>query len=105
MKIAVYSGSFNPLHIGHRAIIAYLTEKMDFSTVYLIVSPKNPLKDMIKQKYAFGYQMSVKAASVIEEVLHKKISEDELAYLALIFSLSLEKEKRYESNYKKKNIN
>ncbi len=47
MKIAVYSGSFNPLHIGHRAIIAYLTEKMDFSTVYLIVSPKNPLKDNI----------------------------------------------------------
>lgn len=70
---------------------------------YAIIT-KNPLKDMIKQKYAFGYQMSVKAAPVIEEVLHKKISEDELAYLALIFSLSLEKEKRYESNYKKKNI-
>ena len=47
MKIAVYSGSFNPLHIGHRAIISFLTEKMDFDCVYLIVSPKNPLKDNI----------------------------------------------------------
>lgn len=44
MKIAVYSGSFNPLHIGHKAIIEYLTGKMDFDEVYLIVSPQNPLK-------------------------------------------------------------
>ena len=44
MKIAVYSGSFNPLHIGHKAIIEYLTGEMDFDEVYLIVSPQNPLK-------------------------------------------------------------
>ncbi|MCM1177942.1 MAG: nicotinate (nicotinamide) nucleotide adenylyltransferase [Clostridium sp.] len=47
MKIAVYSGSFNPLHIGHRAIMEYLTSHMDFDMVYLIVSPKNPLKGEI----------------------------------------------------------
>ena len=45
MKIAVYSGSFNPLHVGHRSIISHLTQKMDFDMVYLVVSPKNPLKD------------------------------------------------------------
>ena len=44
MKIAVYSGSFNPMHIGHEAIIRYITEKMDFDGMYLIVSPQNPLK-------------------------------------------------------------
>ena len=47
MKIAVYSGSFNPLHIGHQAIMEYLTTKAGFDWVYLIVSPKNPLKDSI----------------------------------------------------------
>lgn len=46
-NIAVYSGSFNPLHIGHLAIIRHLTDKAGFDMVYLIVSPKNPLKDNI----------------------------------------------------------
>lgn len=47
MKVAVYSGSFNPLHIGHLAIMEYLTREKDFDRVYLVVSPKNPLKDGI----------------------------------------------------------
>lgn len=47
MNIAVYSGSFNPLHIGHLAIIRHLIEVAGFDRVYLIVSPKNPLKDGI----------------------------------------------------------
>ena len=46
MKIAVYSGSFNPLHTGHLAIMEHLTLRMDFDEVYLVVSPKNPLKDV-----------------------------------------------------------
>ena len=47
MNIAVYSGSFNPLHVGHLAVIRHLIGKADFDMVYLIVSPKNPLKDSI----------------------------------------------------------
>ena len=47
MKIAVYSGSFNPLHIGHQAIMEYLTRQQEYDWVYLVVSPKNPLKDSI----------------------------------------------------------
>lgn len=47
MNIAVYSGSFNPLHIGHLAIMKYLAGEGGFDCVYLIVSPKNPLKDGI----------------------------------------------------------
>lgn len=47
MDIAVYSGSFNPLHIGHLAIMKYLTGEGGFDRVYLIVSPKNPLKEGI----------------------------------------------------------
>ena len=45
MRIAVYSGSFNPLHIGHQAIMEYLTRKEEFDWVYLIVSPQSPFKD------------------------------------------------------------
>jgi nicotinate-nucleotide adenylyltransferase len=52
MNIAVYSGSFNPLHIGHLAIIKHMLEEVDFDMVYLIVSPKNPLKDSISSDSA-----------------------------------------------------
>lgn len=52
MNIAVYSGSFNPLHIGHLAILKYLTQEAGFDMVYLIVSPKNPLKDGISSDSA-----------------------------------------------------
>ena len=45
MNIAVYSGSFYPLHIGHQAIMEYLTHEGGFDWVYLIVSPQNPFKD------------------------------------------------------------
>lgn len=45
-NIAVYSGSFNPLHIGHKAIVDNLSKKFDW--VYLVVTPQNPLKDTIK---------------------------------------------------------
>lgn len=52
MKIAVYSGSFNPLHIGHKAIMKYLTDEGRFDKVYLVVSPKNPLKNTVDESSA-----------------------------------------------------
>lgn len=45
MKIAVYPGSFNPMHIGHIAVIGYLLGHSGFDKVYLVVSPHNPFKD------------------------------------------------------------
>ena len=44
MKIAVYSGSFNPIHKGHEAIIRFLTREAGFDLVYLVVTPQNPFK-------------------------------------------------------------
>lgn len=41
--IAVYSGSFDPLHIGHKAILEEISKTYDW--VYLIVTPQNPLKE------------------------------------------------------------
>jgi nicotinate-nucleotide adenylyltransferase len=48
MRIAVYSGSFDPLHIGHQAIMEYLTREKAFDWVYLVISPQNPFKDPSK---------------------------------------------------------
>ncbi|MGI6313559.1 MAG: nicotinate (nicotinamide) nucleotide adenylyltransferase [Candidatus Cryptobacteroides sp.] len=48
MKIAVYPGSFDPLHVGHLAIMEYLTGEQAFDWVYLVISPQNPFKDPSK---------------------------------------------------------
>ncbi len=62
MKIAVYSGSFNPLHIGHLAIMKYATEEAGFDRVYLIVSPKSPFKaDMDSSTGRRRYEAAVEA--------------------------------------------
>lgn len=63
-KVAVYSGSFNPLHIGHLAIMKHLLEVAGFDMVYLIVSPKNPLKDSISSDSGHDrYKAAVKAVN------------------------------------------
>ena len=78
MKIAVYSGSFNPLHIGHQAIMEYLTEKAGFDWVYLVVSPKNPLKDSISvDSAAARYKAAVEAVKRHPE-LHVWIDDIEM---------------------------
>ncbi|MBQ6287064.1 MAG: nicotinate (nicotinamide) nucleotide adenylyltransferase [Bacteroidales bacterium] len=62
MRIAVFSGSFNPLHIGHLAIMEYLTKEDDYDWVYLVVSPKNPIKDSISADSALDrYNAAVEA--------------------------------------------
>lgn len=64
MNIAVYSGSFNPLHIGHLAIIRHLLEAAGFDMVYLVVSPKNPLKDSISSDSGHDrYKAAVEAVN------------------------------------------
>lgn len=45
MKIGLYFGSFNPIHIGHLAIANYLVEYSDLDEVWMVISPQNPLKN------------------------------------------------------------
>lgn len=45
MKIGLFFGSFNPVHIGHMAIANYLVEFTDLNQVWFVVSPHNPLKE------------------------------------------------------------
>ena len=45
MNIAVYSGSFDPIHTGHAMLASYCTQYCDgVDQVWLMVSPQNPLK-------------------------------------------------------------
>lgn len=45
MKIGLFFGSFNPIHIGHLAIANFMAEYTDLEEIWFVVSPHNPLKN------------------------------------------------------------
>ena len=44
MKIGLYFGSFNPIHIGHLIIANFVAHNTEVDQVWFVVSPHNPLK-------------------------------------------------------------
>jgi nicotinate-nucleotide adenylyltransferase len=44
MKIGLFFGSFNPIHVGHLIIANIMAENVDLSAVWFVVSPQNPFK-------------------------------------------------------------
>jgi len=45
MKVGLYFGTFNPIHVGHLVIANFMAEYTDLDQVWLVVTPQNPLKD------------------------------------------------------------
>ncbi|MDG1729226.1 MAG: nicotinate (nicotinamide) nucleotide adenylyltransferase [Algibacter sp.] len=44
MKIGLYFGSFNPIHIGHLIIANHMVEYSDLDQIWFVVTPHNPFK-------------------------------------------------------------
>ncbi len=44
MKTGIFSGSFNPIHIGHLALANWLCEFEGLDEVWFLITPQNPLK-------------------------------------------------------------
>ncbi len=45
MKVGIFGGSFDPIHEGHVRLAKYVLDHTDLDEVWLMVSPRNPLKD------------------------------------------------------------
>lgn len=78
MRIAVYPGSFDPLHLGHLAIMEYLTAEQAFDWVYLVISPQNPFKDPSKAANAQKRLIDAIAAVKRHPKLHVWVDDVEL---------------------------
>ena len=44
MKVGLYFGTFNPIHVGHLIIANHLAENSDLDEIWMVVTPHNPLK-------------------------------------------------------------
>ncbi|MCF8273060.1 MAG: nicotinate-nucleotide adenylyltransferase [Flavobacteriaceae bacterium] len=45
MKVGLFFGSFNPIHIGHLVIANHMVEYSDLDQVWFVVTPHNPFKN------------------------------------------------------------
>lgn len=44
MKVGLYFGTFNPIHIGHLIIANHMAEYSDLDQIWIVVTPHNPHK-------------------------------------------------------------
>lgn len=92
MKVGLFFGSFNPIHIGHLAIANYMVEYSDLDEVWLIISPHNPLKkkktllnefDRYKMvELAVGNDIRIKPSNIEFSLPKPSYTIDTLTYLS-----------------------
>lgn len=91
MKIGLYFGSFNPVHIGHLIIANHAVNETDLNQVWFIVSPQNPFKQsatLLNEyhrlhliKSAIDGENNLRASSVEFNLPKPSYSVDTLTYL------------------------
>ncbi len=62
MKVGLFFGSFNPIHIGHLIIANIMAENTDLDQVWFVVSPQNPFKKRASLLHEFDRLDLVNAA-------------------------------------------
>jgi nicotinate-nucleotide adenylyltransferase len=66
LRVGLYFGTFNPIHIGHLAIANYMVEYTETDQLWFVVSPQNPHKQ--KANLLDDYQRL--------EMVHRAVDSD-----------------------------
>jgi nicotinate-nucleotide adenylyltransferase len=92
MKIGLFFGSFNPIHVGHLIIANHYVAFGDLDEVWLVVSPHNPLKkkSTLANDYerlhlvnlAIGDNLKLRASNIEFTLPRPSYTVDTLAYLS-----------------------
>lgn len=77
MKIGLFFGSFNPVHVGHMIIANFMAENTDLDQVWFVVSPHNPLK--LKKTLARDHDRLHLVRLAIDKNINLKASDIEFS--------------------------
>ncbi|RDU22500.1 BglG family transcription antiterminator [Anaerosacchariphilus polymeriproducens] len=55
---------------------------------------ENPLKDQIRESYPLAYEMASISSEILYEKYRKRVTSDEMAYIALHFGVAIERQKK-----------
>lgn len=75
MRIGLYFGSFNPIHVGHLLIAKHILNEHLVDQVWFVVSPQNPLKST--KGLLNEYQRHFMVQLALEGELNMKVSDIE----------------------------
>ena len=64
-KTGIFSGSFNPIHIGHLALANYLCEFEGLDEVWFMVTPHNPFK---KQADLWSDELRLQLVQLLKDI-------------------------------------
>lgn len=91
MKVGLFFGSFNPVHVGHMVLANYMLEYTDLERIWFVVSPHNPLKPKStlldeKQRFhlvnlAIGDNTKLKASNIEFKLPQPSYTINTLTYL------------------------
>ncbi|ADX67633.1 MULTISPECIES: nicotinate (nicotinamide) nucleotide adenylyltransferase [Weeksella] len=75
MKVGLFFGSFNPIHIGHLIIANHFQQFSDLEQVWFVVSPQNPFKE--KKSLANEYNRLEMVELAIQDYPNLRACSDE----------------------------
>lgn len=91
MKIGLFFGTYNPVHIGHMVIANYMVEFTDMDQLWMVVTPQNPFKQkesMLKDydrlhlvNLAIGDDLRLRGSDIEFRLPQPNYTSDSLAYL------------------------
>lgn len=91
MKIGLFFGSFNPIHVGHLIIANFMATNTDLKEIWLVVTPQNPFKQKqsLAKDYdrlhlvrlAIGNNTKLKASNIEFDLPKPSYTIDTLTYL------------------------
>ena len=70
MKIGLFFGSFNPIHVGHLILASSICDNSDLEKIWFVVSPQNPLKKNNSLLHEFDRLDLVREAIKDDERFH-----------------------------------
>ena len=77
MKVGLYFGTFNPIHIGHCVIAQHMLEYTDLDEVWFVVTPHNPHKK--KNTLLDDRQRLYMVQLAVDDIFKLKVSDMEFS--------------------------